>query len=496
MTGVAEDRRSIEAGPAFRLGAPSPLDLARRSAELAAALPTAALPLLRGGSPRQVTRREIGRAIRVVAQRLGGTWVKLGQVLASTPDLVGADLAEELRPLLDTSPPVSLGRVEASLARALGCPPAQVFSELDPRPFGTGSLAVVHRAVTSDGQLVAVKVLRPGIERSSAADFVLIGRLLDRFAAVRKAPRQPFRIILAGLREQLTEELDLRQEADYMRRFRRLFASAGLDRIVVPGVLDGLSTRRVLTMEFVDGVAIDDLSAIEALGSDPVPLVEEAVRAWWATVGIEGVFHGDVHAGNLMFTTDGRLAMIDWGIVGTLGTENRRFIRSLLEAAAGDAGAWDDAARTLAAGIPERVRRSPDYDEPRVLGMIKQGLAYALTRPYGEVSLGALLSGEAFGVDADDVRARRAERRARRHQQAAEGGRADEGSRRTGSDAAGPEPSTTDDEPQAIDRDIMLLGKQLLYFERYGKRYLGHRSVLDDARFVLDLVRASEQQPA
>jgi hypothetical protein len=220
-------------------------------------------------------------------------------------------------------------------------------------------------------------------------------------------------------------------------------------------------------------VAIDDLSAIEALGGDPAPLVAQAVRAWWAAVAVAGLFHGDVHAGNLMYTTDGRLGMLDWGIVGRLSETNHGFMLALLAGAAGEEQAWDRAVDILLATIPERVRTRPDFDQHRVKVMIRQGLAYALTRPYGEVSLGAFLSGEAF----DDGQGRVSNRpeRGRRRRGA--------GRRRPGDDRPmGPEGGP--------DRDILLLGKQLIYFERYGKQYLSDRSVLSDAGAVLDLVQA------
>jgi predicted unusual protein kinase regulating ubiquinone biosynthesis (AarF/ABC1/UbiB family) len=461
----------------FRMRRPGRADLARRSAMVASVVPAAALPLLLGGDPRKLSRRDLGRAFRVVAQRLGGSWVKVGQLLASAPGLVGEDLAEELRPLLDASPPVSIQRVRGLISRSLGRPAGELFAAIDPQPIGTGSLAVVHRGVTDAGREVAVKVLRPGIERDTAADLVLIETLLDRFAAWRGIERSVFRGLVGGLRQQLTEELDLRREAVHMDRFRALFAQAGLSRMVIPEVELELSARRVLTMEFLDGVAIDDLSAIEAMGGDPAPLVAEAVRAWWATVAVAGMFHGDVHAGNLMYTADDRLGLIDWGIVGRLSAENRRLMLALLAGAAGQESAWDDAVEILLATVPERVRLRDDFDPDRARSMARRGLSYALTRPYGEVSLGALLSGDAF----DDGGERPASRPPRR--------RGPAGRRATNGVANGPGPGA--DEPPGPDRDILLLGKQLLYFERYGKQYLADRSVLSDAGLVLDLVRQS-----
>lgn len=468
--------RSDGAGDGFRLRRPTAADLARRSGTVASLLPAAALPLLRGGDPRRLTRRDLGRTLRLAAQRLGGTWVKVGQVLASAPGLVGEELSEELRPLLDTSPPVPIHSVRALIAKGLARPVDDGFASLDRDPIGTGSLAVVHRGVTRSGREVAVKVLRPGIERESAADLVLIETLLDGFARWRGMEPSVFRTLIGGLRQQLSEEMDLRREAAHMDRFRGLFARAGLDRLVVPEVETGLSARRVLTMEFLDGVAIDDLSAIEAIGGEPAPLLAEAVRAWWTTVAVAGLFHGDVHAGNLMYLTDGRLGLIDWGIVGRLSDTNRSFMIALLAGAAGEREAWDRAVEILLTTVPDRVRSRPGFDDDRARVMIRQGLDYALTRPYGEVSLGAFLSGEAFddGTGASSPRPDRGRRR-RSDRRAARAAR-----------PPGPEAGP--------DRDILLLGKQLLYFERYGKQYLSDRSVLSDADAVLALVRGPAQE--
>jgi len=509
--GLSRGWAVVPDGPSFDLRRATPTDLARRSAAVLSVLPGAAVPLLKGGDPRRLSRRDAGRALRLVAQRLGGSWVKVGQLLASAPGLVGDEISEELRPLLDTSPAVSPPRVEAAISRAWDRPVRDLLAELDPVPVGTGSLAVVHRGVTRDGQVVAVKVLRPGIERDSAADLVLIETVLDRLAAWRGMDRSAFRALVAGLRMQLSEELDLRREAAHMGRFQELFSQAGLSRLVIPRVYEEMSGRRVLTMEFLEGVAIDDLSAIERMGGDPAPLVAEALQAWWATVGVAGMFHGDVHAGNLIYTNDGRLGIIDWGIVGRLSEKNRSFMLAMLSGAAGDEGAWGQAADLLMEGIPERVRRRDDFDAGRARVMITQGLSYALTRPYGEVSLGALLSGEAFkdmpGEDADGragdpgsnpgpgvqtdgtssrgVRGRsRGRRLARRRASPRSSERVD---RTEGAKGADQDGSAS---PEGPDRDILLLGKQLLYFERYGKQYLSDRSVLSDAAFVLDLVKS------
>ncbi|HET6792926.1 MAG TPA: AarF/ABC1/UbiB kinase family protein [Acidimicrobiales bacterium] len=428
----------------------------------------------------------VGAALRVVAQRLGGTWVKAGQLVASIPDLVVTELADELRPLLDTAPPVPLGVVRRIVEKALDRPFRSAFTDIDPLPVGTGSLAVVHRGVTTAGRTVALKVLRPGIERNSAADLVLIERLIGQLASWGGIGRRPVTFVVDSLREQLGAELDLREEARAMARFSALFRDAGLTRVTVPDVLEDLTARRVLTMEFIEGVAVDDLSAIEQRGLDPRPLIDEAVRAWWTTTAVEGVFHGDVHAGNLLLTTDGRLGLIDWGIVGTLDPATLRLMRLLVSGAAGEEASFELAAAALVDQMPDRARRRSGLDDDQLRAMAGRALSYALTRPYGEVSLGSLLTGEALGEGAVADRSLSPRR-------AAAGLPGRRSARARGQRRGGPAPveeGTVDE--GGLDRTLFLLGKQLLYFERYGKRYLADRPILGDTASITRLLEGRE----
>jgi predicted unusual protein kinase regulating ubiquinone biosynthesis (AarF/ABC1/UbiB family) len=277
--------------------------------------------------------------------------------------------------------------------------------------------------------------------------------------------------MLDGFREQLTEELDLRNEARAMQHHRELARALGLARIVVPEPYPALSGQRVLTMDFLDGVPIDDHVGIARLGLEARPLLEELVRAWFITALRDGTFHADAHAGNILMLRDGRVGVVDWGIVGRLDERTRRFLRRTVEGALGDATAWDDIADEFLA------QYGPALIEG--LGMDRRGLAQfsrsivepMLTRPFGEVSLGKFLAawqGNVAAAEGRDVHPptwRQRLARLRRQRQL-HVGVAEHGGRGT-----------------AFDRGTFLLAKQLLYFERYGKMFMGDASLLANREF-------------
>ena len=445
----------------------SPRQLERRLRHTVQAFGPRVAPLLvRRGLGREVPDAVLARQVRRAFAELGATYVKLGQVVASAPGVFGPEIAEEFRTLLDAGRPVGIERIrgviEAETGRSLGA----TFASFDPNPIGCASIAVVHRAVLRDGRDVAVKVTRPGIRRRVSADLDIMERVLPRLAsrlaggdAALVAP------MLAGLREQLGEELDLRNEARTMTYFRALLAREGrFERIVIPEVVPECSGARVLVMELLDGVAIDDLSAAESLGIDPAPLVQEVVKAWFLMAVRDGALHGDVHAGNMLLLTDGRVGALDWGILGRLSPDTHDHFRSIIAAALGDEEAWtrvtDRVQEQMGPLIEERLGVAAE-DVPALVRGVLEPL---LTRPFGEVQLSTLIA----GPDAQDG---------------------------AGVGFVGPRgPSEGGAELPEFDRGMFLLGKQLLYFERYGKMYLSDVSLVSDRAFFESLV--TPQHPA
>jgi hypothetical protein len=262
-----------------------------------------------------------------------------------------------------------------------------------------------------------------------------------------------------------------------MVHYRALLESVDLPDVVVPEPYLDLTARRVLTMELLDGVAVDDPTAIESYAVDPAPLVEQAVKAWFLTGVVHGTFHGDVHAGNLMLLRDGRIALIDWGIVARLDRGTHRFFRQLIAGSLGDETAWDDVAGFFAEMLGPMLARA-DLSPGDVVALVRPRIETVLTQPFGQMSLGALISDnqrEAAAAEGDQVsiRDRRDRARARRAREAENGEAV----------PAGPAPS--------FNRGLFLLGKQLMYFERYGRMYLSDVSILEDRAFFADLLRRS-----
>jgi len=464
---TADPRRVAPPSSApYRLRSPSPAVLARRAAQVTAALGTELGPYaVRRATGSPVKRRKLARRARRACQELGATFLKAGQVVASSPSLFGRAAAEEFRSCLDTGPKVPLDAVRAEIERAAGRPLREVFASFDERPIGRASLAVVHRARLHDGREVAVKVLRPHIESTIAADLALMRQLLKGLARAL-APEMAFTVgeVLEGLQLQLEQELDLRNEARVMTYFRALPETMDLPLVVVPEPYPEFSGRRVLVMEFLDGVPIDDVETASGLGQDGGAMVDQVVRGWMVTAIRAGVFHGDVHAGNILLLRDGRVGVLDWGIVGRLSPESHSLLRQFIAASIGDESAWEE----LAAHVASQVREAGgiEVDEQMLQVLMREQLAPVITKPFGEFSLADMLTALQGQL-----------------QQLQPSSESQQGGGRLAQ-------LRNITPPQGVvDHGMVLLAKQMAYFERYGKLYLGDVAVLSDKEFfksVLD----------
>ena len=470
----------------LRLPTPARRDVRRRAARIAAvAARELTVPLAHRALGRPAEPHAFAPPLRRMFETLGVTFVKFGQLVASSPGVFGDAVADEFRACLDTGPAVPAADVRAAIELTLGAPLGDAFTELDDAPIGSASIAVVHAATRRDGRRVAIKVLRPGIEAMVATDLQLMGPLLD-FLAFRVGVPEAGQLVrmLDGFREQLAEELDLRNEARAMEHHRALVVELGLDKIVVPEPFPALSGQRVLVMELLDGVPIDDHAGIARLGLDPRPLLERLVRAWFITALRDGTFHADAHAGNILLLRDGRVGVVDWGIVGRLDARTHRFLRRTIEGALGDATAWRDIAVDFFENYGPALREGLGMDEAALAEFCRSIVEPMLTRPFGEVSLGSFLAAWQGNVAAAEGRpAPRATWRRRlarlRRQRALHVGVAEHGGRGT-----------------SFDRGTFLLAKQLLYFERYGKMFLGDTSLLDDRAFFERVLRAGPLEAA
>ncbi len=464
-----------------RLPRPRRRELAARGSEIAlvAAKHFGPLMLRELRHPRRArfAPQLVAHPLRLTYEELGGTFIKFGQIIASSPALFGDEAADEFRSCLDTGPVVPFALVRQQVEDDLGMELAEAYAEFDPEPVGRASIAVVYRARLHDGRDVAVKVLRPGIERLVATDIDLMQPFFELLAKQTGEQLAGSTLqLLDGFRRQIGEEMDLRNEARAMAHFRRLNADVGLDLLVVPEPYPELSGQNVLTMEYLDGVPIDDLARVGELGIDPAPLVEQVVRAFFLTVVRWGTFHGDVHAGNMLLLRDGRVGVIDWGIVGRLDRETHWFFLRILAAVLGEEAAWTDVTRHLVATYGPALQEAVGMSEEELTVFIRSMIEPILTKPFGEVSMAALMQAtEAQVARAQGIEARqrsvRAIFRRLRHQRRI----------RRMADAAGG--FETD-----FDRGNFLLGKQLMYFERYGKLFLADVPILNDRAFFEELL--------
>lgn len=264
-------------------------------------------------------------ALRKSFEALGPTYVKLGQLIASGEALFPARYSEEFRKLLDRVPPFRGNVVVSTLEHELGRPVAELFSHLDERPIAAASIAQVHAAVLPDGREVVVKVQRPGIGERAARDIALMrlfAKLAQRFSL--HARRANLLAIIEDFESNLVLELDFRNEARRMREFNEVMASMGNDSVAAPVVHDALSSARVLTMERFTGWRLDDTEALHASGYDVQERLLTGIRAWFQTLILRGFFHGDVHAGNFMLLSDGRVGYLDFGIVGVFDEAQKK----------------------------------------------------------------------------------------------------------------------------------------------------------------------------
>jgi ubiquinone biosynthesis protein len=262
-------------------------------------------------------------------QTLGPAAIKFGQALATRPDLVGAKAAHDLQLLQDNLPAAPFEQVRAAIEQGLEKPIDQVFREIDPEPVGAASIAQVHRAITTEGKLVAVKVLRPNIEEDFA-------RALDTYqwAAAQmermggEVTRLRPRAIIAHFKQWTARELDLRREAASASELREnLVAESGF---YVPAIDWTRTSRRVMTLEWIDGIKLTDRDALVEAGHDLPSLAAILVRAFLRQSVIDGFFHADLHQGNLFALPDGRLAAIDFGIMGRIDRRARRWLAEIL----------------------------------------------------------------------------------------------------------------------------------------------------------------------
>jgi ubiquinone biosynthesis protein len=261
---------------------------------------------------------------------IGPAAIKLGQTLATRPDLVGEEAANNLLTLQDSLPPVPFTEIEASIAATFDKPLSELFESIDPEPIGAASIAQVHRAVTSDGRQVAVKVLRPGIRERFASDINTYEWAAAHLEALGsdEARRLRPQLTIANFKRWTNRELDLRREAASASELAEKMK--GFAGYRIPEVDWDRTNGRVMTIEWVDGIKISKVDELKAKGHDLPELANRLVLAFLTQAIAGGYFHADMHQGNLFVEDDGTIVAIDFGIMGRIDRRARLWLAEIL----------------------------------------------------------------------------------------------------------------------------------------------------------------------
>lgn len=276
------------------------------------------------------------RLLKDTFEQLGTTYIKIGQFIASTPSLFPREYVEAFQDCLDQTTPLSYAYIEQVLTAELavdGKTLSDKFAFIDEKPLASASIAQVHAARLHNGDEVVLKVQKPEVETIMQTDLgVLHGvtKVVEllmpsmRFASI--AP------IIDEIRLRMLAETDFIAEAQNIRDFQQFLAVSGNMKVIAPQVYDELTTKRVLTMSRLHGVSMIDETAMRQYCDDPAQVMADTLNTWFASLMFCNSFHADLHAGNLMLLTDGRIGFLDFGIVGKLKAESWRACMGMMQA--------------------------------------------------------------------------------------------------------------------------------------------------------------------
>lgn len=317
-------------------------------------------------------------------EAMGPTYVKLGQILSSRSDLLPPAYTDALVRLQDSVSPFPVEEVEQIIFQELGTRVSKLFADFDRKPIAAASLGQVHRATLRDGRKVAVKVQRPNIRESIAVDLEIMGDIadfLDKHTEFGR--RRSLGKVVDELRQTLMRELDYRKEAANMDRVRRNMRE--FPDIVVPQAIADYCSGRVLTMEYIHGQKISDVSGVVATEIDTDRLADELFRAYLRQILVDGLVHVDPHPGNVFLTDDGRIGLLDLGMVAHIPPRMQaQLIRLLL---AVSEGRGEDAA-DISAKIGEATE---SFDAAQLRERVTQLVTEHQDSKVGELEVGALV---------------------------------------------------------------------------------------------------------
>jgi ubiquinone biosynthesis protein len=323
--------------------------------------------------------------VRLVLEELGPTFIKFGQILSSRRDLIPDDLYCELCKLQDNVPPFDGKEAKAIVEKELGKPIKSLFSSFNEKPLAGASIAQVHKAKLRDGTVVAVKVQRPDIKKVMELDLAILKDLAS--FADKHIPEisgmNPVGVV-REFSETLIKELDFNQEANNATRFRDQFE--GNPKIKVPKIYPEFSTSHVLTMEFISGLNVNDLEALDEAGIDKKKLARNMTDLIYQQVLEHGFFHGDPHPGNMYIQPDGVVALLDYGMMGNLTPSFRTALAQLLSGLA-----KDDSQQVMSAILEISEERYTDEPQ-KMLAAVEAFSDLHLSQSLSDINLSHVLN--------------------------------------------------------------------------------------------------------
>ncbi len=376
--------------------------------------------------------------LRMFCEDLGPTFIKFGQIIASSAGMFPDEYVKEFQKVLDRVKPFGFEDVRRTLDEELGAEKAAHLIEIEPKQLASASIAQVHTAKLRDGTPVVIKVQRPGIIARCMADMRIMRRVAGWVARFKKNAELANPVgVVDDFTKTLTEELDFRKEAENLDKFNEIMRELGHANIRAPVPHHEYTTRKVLVMERFSGLRVDRFEEIKAQGIDGEGKLVAGLRAWFQCVVFYGFFHGDVHAGNLMLLDDDTIGFLDFGIVGRFDDHARYLVTDYMIAFA--SGNYKRLAEIICemAGTPDGLNMDAFVKD---LGETYRPL---LTLSFGEVNYASFLPG--------------IQRTATLHK-------------------------------MRMPNEFILITKQLLYFDRYAKSLAPKLNVFTDPRLVLGMM--------
>ena len=300
--------------------------------------------------------------IRLIMEELGPTYIKLGQMLSNRPDLIPEPLIKEFEKLLDKVPPFGTELAREIIEKELGKPIKDIFLYFDEKPIGSASIGQVHRARLISGEDVVVKVQRPNAKRQVMADLSLIGEFmkLTENYFIKAGILNPLEIV-DTFAKSLQNELDYSAEARNLDQFKKLYHD--YKELYIPKPYRDLTTKKVLTSEFISGCKVNDIPMLKAWGIRPQDIAKKGLNIYLKQIFEVGIFHADPHPGNILVKPNGKIALIDFGMVGKLmQSQKYAFAGVFISLANNDAKSMATNLRRLAIDHEINDMRAFEYD--------------------------------------------------------------------------------------------------------------------------------------